>query len=47
MVISAIDESQRNAAKLAGVAYPISFAAVLAANFGIFARILVAGNPAV
>ncbi len=46
MAISAIDKSQRTAARIAGLAFPISFAIVNAVNFGIFARLIVSGNPA-
>jgi hypothetical protein len=46
MTISTIDESQRTAARIAGLTFPISFAAVVAVNFGIFARLIVRGNPA-
>ena len=46
MTISAIDESQRTAARIAGLAFPISFVTVVAVNFGIFARLIVRGNPA-
>ena len=46
MAMSTIDESQRTAARIAGLAFPISFAIVVAANFGIFARLIVSGNPA-
>jgi hypothetical protein len=46
MTISAIGESQRTAAKIAGLACLISYAAVVAVNFGIFARLIVSGNPA-
>jgi len=46
MTISTIDESQRTAAKIAGLAFPISFVTVVAVNFGIFARLTVSGNPA-
>jgi hypothetical protein len=35
-----------SAAKIAGLACPISFATVVAVNFGIFARLIVRGNPA-
>lgn len=45
MTISTIDKSQRTAARIAGLAFPISFAIVVAVNFGIFAG-LVVGNPA-
>lgn len=46
MTIGAIEKSQRTAAKIAGLACPISFAIVVAVNFGIFARLIVRGNPA-
>ncbi len=46
MTISPIDESQRTAARIAGIACLISFATVVAVNFGIFARLIVRGNPA-
>ena len=46
MAISAIDKSQRTAARIAGLAFPISFAIVVAVNFGIFARLIVDGNSA-
>ncbi len=46
MTISTISESQRTAARVAGFAYLISFVTVVAANFGIFARLIVSGNPA-
>jgi len=46
MAISTIVKSQRTAARIAGLAFPISFAIVVAVNFGIFARLIVSGNPA-
>jgi uncharacterized protein DUF4386 len=46
MTISTIGESQRTAARIAGLAFPISFGTVVAVNFGIFARLIVPGNPA-
>jgi Domain of unknown function (DUF4386) len=46
MTIRTIDESQRTAARIAGLAFPISFVTVVAVNFGIFARLIVRGNPA-
>ncbi len=46
MTISTIDESQRTAARIAGLAFPISFVTVVAVNFGIFARLIVRGDPA-
>jgi uncharacterized protein DUF4386 len=45
MTTSAIDGSQRKAARIAGLAFPISFVTVVAVNFGIFAR-LISDNPA-
>ena len=45
MTISAIDESQRKAARVVGFTYPISFAIVVSVYFGILAR-LIAGDPA-
>ncbi|HYL11318.1 MAG TPA: DUF4386 domain-containing protein [Candidatus Acidoferrales bacterium] len=45
MTITTITESQRTAAKIAGLAFPISFITVVAVNFGIFAR-LISGNAA-
>jgi uncharacterized protein DUF4386 len=46
MTTNAIDGSQRTAARIAGLAFPISFVTVVAVNFGIFARLIVSGNPA-
>lgn len=46
MTIRAIDEPQRQAARIAGLACLISFVTVVAVNFGIFARLIVGGNPA-
>jgi hypothetical protein len=46
MTISTIGDSQRTAARIAGLAFPISFVTVVAVNFGIFARLIVRGNPA-
>jgi len=46
MTFSTIDESQRTAARIAALACPISFVTVVAVNFGIFARLIVRGNPA-
>jgi hypothetical protein len=46
MKISTIDESQRTAARIAGFASLISFVTVVAVNFGIFARLIVRGDPA-
>jgi hypothetical protein len=40
-----IDELQRTAARVAGLAFPISFVIVVAVNFGIFARLIIRGNP--
>src|ERR1700722_2303748 len=41
MTISTIDESQRKAARVAGLAYLITFATVVYVNFGIHDRLLV------
>ncbi len=46
MTTSAIDGSQRKAARIAGLAFPISFVTVVSVNFGIFARLIVRGDPA-
>ena len=46
MTNSTISESQRTAARVTGLAFPISFAIVVAVNFGIFARLIVNRNPA-
>jgi len=46
VAISPIDKSQRTAAKIAGLAFPISFVIVVAVNFGIFAPLIIRGNPA-
>ena len=46
MTINTIDQSQRKAAKVAGLACLISFVTVVAVNFGIFARLIVRDNAA-
>jgi|SRR5450759_993702 hypothetical protein len=46
MTISPIDESQRRAARVAGFAYLFTTAIVVLAFFGIFTRLMVAGNAA-
>src|SRR5215467_6119718 len=46
MTTSTIDESQRKAARVAGFFYLLTFAIVVAVNFGINERLMVAGNPA-
>ena len=46
MTISGIGESQRTAARVAGLAYLISFAIVVFVQFGIHDRLIVEGNPA-
>jgi hypothetical protein len=46
MTLHSIDDSQRKAARIAGLACLISFAIVIAVNFGIFARLIIHGNPA-
>jgi hypothetical protein len=45
MAIPAINESQRTAAKIAGLVWPISFVTVVAVNFGIFAPFTSDDNP--
>ena len=45
MTVRGIDQAQRTAARVVGLVYPVSFAIVVAVNFGIFARLLV-GDPA-
>jgi len=44
MTIYTIDESQRKAAKVAGLAYLLTFAAVVYVNFGIHDRLIVESN---
>jgi len=46
MIISGIDESQRKAARVAGFTCLFTMAIVVFANFGIYARLIVAGNAA-
>ncbi len=46
MTIGTISESQRKAARIAGLAYLFSFVTVVAVNFGILARLTVRGDPA-
>src|SRR2546430_6972715 len=46
MTTSTIDESQRKAARVAGFFYLLTFAIVVAVNFVINERLMVAGNPA-
>jgi uncharacterized protein DUF4386 len=46
MTISTIDESQRKAAKVAGFTYLFTWATVVFAFYGIYARLVVAGNMA-
>src|SRR5207302_8674638 len=46
MTTSTIDESQRKAARVAGFLYLLTFAIVVAVNFGINERLMVAGDPA-
>jgi hypothetical protein len=46
MVVGAIDESQRRAAKVAGFAYLLSLPFVIFAHFGISARLIVTGDAA-
>ena len=44
MPTGTITDSQRKAAKLAGLACVLSFATVVSANFGIFQRLIVSGD---
>jgi hypothetical protein len=46
MTAIAADLSRRNAARVAGIAYLLTFAIVVAANFGIFTRLSVPGDAA-
>lgn len=46
MRLSGADVTQRTAARVAGLACLISFVTVIAVNFGIFARLVIGGNPA-
>jgi hypothetical protein len=46
MMIGTIDESQRKAARVAGVAFLVTMAAVVLANFLVHERLVVLGNPA-
>lgn len=46
MTIGTIDPSQRKAAKVAGLAYLLSFALVVYVNFGIHDKLIVVGNIA-
>jgi hypothetical protein len=46
MTMSGIDESQRQAARVVGFAYLITFATMVYVNFGIHARLIVRNNAA-
>ena len=46
MTTGTINESQRKAARVAGFFYLLTFAIVVAVNFGINERLMVAGDPA-
>src|SRR5437667_8842167 len=46
MTIRTIDDSQRKAARVAGLTCLFTMAIVVFANFGIHERLIVAGNPA-
>jgi hypothetical protein len=46
MTTSTFDESQLKAARVAGFLYLLTFAIVVAVNFGINERLMVAGNAA-
>lgn len=43
---SSIDDSQRVAAKIVGVVYPVSFATVVWVNFGVLGRLTAGADPA-
>lgn len=45
MTIHTVDDAQRKAARVAGLAYLITFATVVYVNFGIHNRLIVAGEP--
>ena len=45
MATRSIDSSQRKAAKIAGLAYLLSFVTVVSVNFGILERLIVAADP--
>ena len=44
MTVNPLDESQRKAARVAGLAYLITFATVVYVNFGIHDRLIVQNN---
>jgi hypothetical protein len=44
MTVNAIDRSQQRAARVAGLAFLISFFAVVAASFGVFFQVIVPGD---
>jgi len=46
VTVPAADASQRSAARVAGIAYLLTFAVVVSANFGIFTRLSVPGDAA-
>lgn len=46
MKITTIEESQRKAAKIAGLAYVVSFVSVVSVFLGIFTRLILSGDPA-
>lgn len=46
MTVPTADASQRSAARVAGIAYLLTFAVVVSANFGIFTRLSVPGDAA-
>lgn len=46
MATGSVDGSQRKAARIAGIAYLLSFVIVVSVNFGIFARLIVGADPA-
>jgi hypothetical protein len=46
VTVPTADASQRSAARIAGIAYLLTFAIVVSANFGIFVRLSVPGDAA-
>jgi hypothetical protein len=44
-MINTVDQSQRKAARIVGVAFPLSFLTVVWVNFGIFGRLIAPGDP--
>ena len=44
MTVNAIDRSQQKAARVAGLAFLVSFFAVVAASFGVFFQVIVSDD---